>query len=65
MSDLSGFERTSYEFAWLPTAEALCSRALREAHVKPQGLWARRSILSLHAAPLLVQELFLPAMGRV
>jgi chorismate-pyruvate lyase len=28
-------------------------------------LWARRSRIQLRGAPLLVQELFLPAMGRV
>jgi chorismate--pyruvate lyase len=65
MCDLSGFERSSYEYAWLPAAEALCASALRGMDLKPPGLWARRSKLSLRAAPLLVHELFLPAMGRI
>jgi chorismate lyase len=65
MSDLSGVERSSYEYAWLPVEDAVTARALRDAEVKPEGLWARRSRVSLRSAPLLMQELFLPAMGRV
>ena len=65
LSDLSGVERSAYEYAWLPVAEAVTARALREAEIKPAGLWARRSRVSLRGAPMLVQELFLPAMGRV
>src|SRR6202011_5465684 len=71
---LSGMQRSSYEYAWLPADDALAndspgaatlaSRALREAEVKPAGLWARRSRIALRAAPLLMQEVFLPAMGR-
>jgi chorismate--pyruvate lyase len=63
LSDLSGVERSSYEYAWLPVEHAVTARALRDAEVKPAGLWARRSRLSLRSAPLLIQELFLPAMG--
>ena len=64
MSGLSGMERSSYEYAWLPVNDAVTARALRDAELKPAGLWARRSRLSLRGAPLLIQELFLPAMGR-
>jgi chorismate lyase len=64
LSDLSGVERSSYEFAWLPAVEAVTARALRDAEIRPAGLWARRSRVSLRGAPLLMQELFLPAMGR-
>jgi chorismate--pyruvate lyase len=64
LSDLSGVERSSYEYAWLPVKEPVTARALRDAEVKPAGLWARRSRMSLRGAPLLVQELFLPAVGR-
>jgi chorismate--pyruvate lyase len=60
---LTGFERRSYEFAWLAATEPLCARALDHAEVGPPGLWARRSRLVLRGAPLLVHELFLPAMG--
>jgi chorismate lyase len=64
LGDLSGVERSSYEYAWLPVEEAVTARALRLAEVKPAGLWARRSRVSLRSAPLLIQELFLPAMSR-
>jgi chorismate-pyruvate lyase len=64
LSDLSGVERGSYEYAWLPTHEPVTARALREAEIKPKGLWARRSRVALRGAALLTQELFLPAMGR-
>ena len=64
MSGLSGMERSSYEYAWLPVNDAVTARALRDAELKPAGLWARRSRVSLRGDPLLIQELFLPAMGR-
>lgn len=73
LSNLSGVEYSSYEFAWLTSGDAsvagspggdpLTTRALREAEVKPAGLWARRSRVALRGAPLLVQELFLPALS--
>jgi chorismate--pyruvate lyase len=65
LSDLSGVERYSYEYAWLPTEETATARALRDAEIKPAGLWARRARITLRGAPLLTQELFLPSMGRV
>lgn len=65
LSDLSGVERSSYEYAWLPLAEAVTARALRDAEIKPAGLWARRWRVALRGTPLLMQELFLPSMGRV
>ena len=64
LSDLSGVERSSYEYGWLPTEEPVTARALRDAEIRPAGLWARRSRVSLRGAPLLIQELFLPSMGR-
>jgi chorismate lyase len=64
LSDLSGVERSAYEYAWLPVEEAVTARALRDAEIKPAGLWARRSRVSLRSAPMLMQELFLPAIGR-
>jgi chorismate--pyruvate lyase len=64
LSVLSGLERSSYEYAWLPVEDAVTARALRHAEIKPAGLWARRSRVILRGAPLLTQELFLPAIGR-
>ncbi|HTV96790.1 MAG TPA: chorismate lyase [Steroidobacteraceae bacterium] len=64
LSALSGVERSSHEYAWLPADDALSARALRAAEVAPQGLWARRARILLRGSPLLAQELFLPAVGR-
>lgn len=64
LAELSAVERGRYEYAWLPAEEAVTARALRDAEIKPAGLWARRSRITLRAAPLLTQELFLPSMGR-
>ena len=64
LQGLSGIERGSYEYAWVPVADPLTLRALREADVKPAGLWARRARVTLRGAPLLMQEVFLPAMAR-
>ena len=61
---LSGVDRGAYEYARLPVDDPLTARALRDADVKPDGLWARRSRVSLRGAPLLMQEVFLPGMGR-
>jgi chorismate lyase len=65
LSGLSGVERSSYEYAWLPAEESATARALRDATLKPSGLWARRARIHLRKAPLLTQELFLPTMGRI
>jgi chorismate--pyruvate lyase len=56
LNDLSGVERRS---------DSMTARALRDAHIKPDGLWARRTRVTLRSAPMLVHELFLPAFGGV
>src|ERR1700683_1276298 len=43
LSDLSGVERGPYEYGWLPVEDPVTARALRDAEIKPAGLWARRS----------------------
>jgi chorismate--pyruvate lyase len=65
LKDLRGLERSPYEYAWLPATLPLCARACVHANVEPPGLWARRSRFTLRAAPMLVQELFLPSMGSL
>ena len=65
LNDLSGVERSPYEYAWLRVSDPVTARALRDAEIKPAGLWGRRSRVSLRGAPLLIQELFLPTVGRV
>jgi chorismate-pyruvate lyase len=44
--------------------DPLATRALRDAEVKPESLWARRSRVALCGAPLATQEVFFPGMGR-
>lgn len=65
LADLSGVLRSPYEYAWLPAEAAVTARAMRDAEIKPAGLWARRARIALRGAALLTYELFLPAMGRV
>ena len=65
LSDLSGVERSAYEYAWLPATDSMTASALCRAEIKPAGLWARRWRVALRSAPMLVHELFLPAMGSV
>ncbi|HEX3847381.1 MAG TPA: chorismate lyase [Steroidobacteraceae bacterium] len=64
LASLSKLERSSYEYAWLPVRQPVTARALREAEVRPAGLWTRRHRVALRGAPLLIQELFLPVVGR-
>ena len=47
-----------------PASDPLTARALRDAQIKPAGLWARRARVALRGAPQLMQEVFLPGMGR-
>ena len=65
LNGISGVERSSYEYAWLVADHPLTARAFLGADIKPSGLWARRYRFTLHGAPLLVQELFFPAIGQV
>jgi chorismate--pyruvate lyase len=65
LADLSGVERSSYEYAWLPAGNPLTARALHDTDLSPPGRWARRSRILLRGLPLVSQEAFLPAMGRI
>ena len=65
LAGLTGVERSAYEYAWLPAADPIAVRALKDANSAPAGLWSRRYRCTLHAAPLLIQELFFPNVGQV
>jgi chorismate lyase len=65
LSELSGVDRSSYEYAWLPASDPVAVRALNGTDIAPAGLWARRYRFTLRGMPLLVQELFFPAIGQV
>ena len=53
-------KRHALHFKSLPPHHALYMRAASVLKLQPGQLWARRSLFSLHNAPLLVTEVFLP-----
>ena len=55
-------KRTPLLFKRLNPAHPLFSRACRKLQVKPAGLWARRSLFTLHGQSILVTEVFLPSI---
>jgi chorismate--pyruvate lyase len=60
-------ERDPLEYAELPTGSDLARAALgtRAADARRDALWARRAVYRLGGEPILVQEVFLPALLRV
>jgi chorismate--pyruvate lyase len=64
LDELTGVERSAYEYALLDATDTLGGRALHDPAAASAGLWARRSRIRLRGAPLLVQEVFLRTMGR-
>ena len=66
LSDLSGVRAQLVRVCVAAGRRDGCAaRALREAEIEAGGALGAPLELVLRAAPLLVQELFLPAMGRV
>jgi chorismate lyase len=55
-------KRTPLLFKKLTSTHPLFSRACQRLQVKPAGLWARRSLFSLHGQSILVTEVFLPSI---
>jgi chorismate--pyruvate lyase len=55
--------REPLEYRELPTGHELAIAA-GAAIGEPQPLWARRAVYHLSGAPILVQEVFLPALGH-
>ena len=53
-------ERAPLHYKALKPQHALYHRAAAVLDAAPGHLWARRSLFSLHGAPLLVTEVFLP-----
>lgn len=54
--------RTPLRFKKLTPSHPLFRRACERLRVKPQGLWARRSLFSLRGQSILVTEVFLPSI---
>jgi chorismate-pyruvate lyase len=61
---LPALERGTREYALLPASHPLIARALNGAQVAPDALWARRTWHALHGQRFLIQEVYLPALGR-
>lgn len=59
-----GVTRSEFSYARLAPDAPLLARAAGRAPFAPQPLWVRRSVFAVRAAPLTVQEVFLPAIGR-
>lgn len=55
-------KRTPLQFKKLNRRHELYRRACRNLASPPSHLWARRSVFSLHGFPILVTEVFLPAI---
>lgn len=65
LSVLDGIARAAFEYALLPAIHPLASTAERELPESARAtVPARRATVSLRGLPILVQELFLPALGR-
>jgi chorismate lyase len=57
--------RMPLHYRALSAAHPLYRRAAQVLDAPPQKLWARRSLFTLHDAPLLVTEIFLPDILRL
>ena len=55
-------KRTPLRFRKLNLTHPLFRRACKNMQVAPDKLWARRSLFTLHGQPILVAEVFLPAI---
>ena len=64
LDGVAGLERGPFEFAPLPPGHPLAVRALARVAPPHAAVWARRAWLALAGRRLLVQEVFLPGLGR-
>lgn len=55
-------KRTPFGFKKLSLTHPLFYRACKNMRVTPDKLWARRSLFTLNGQPILVTEVFLPAI---
>ena len=59
-----GMRRLDFEFARAESTQPTFADVLADANIRPSAIWARRSVFTLDAGPLLVYELFLPGIDR-
>ncbi|MDP2247858.1 MAG: chorismate lyase, partial [Nitrosomonadales bacterium] len=57
--------RTQLEFKKLSNQNALYRRAVAHLTIKPQAVWARRSIFRLKRSAIMVTEVFLPQVLKL
>lgn len=57
--------RTPFEYKQLKPHHPLFARACEQLSDRPMSLWARRSLFTLQDQPLLVTEVFLPAIRQL
>ena len=57
-------KRSSLSFCLLSADDFLYQQAVANLNEQPKNLWARRSIFTLQNYPLLIYEVFLPALCR-
>lgn len=58
-------ERSPFEVAMLMPGDVLHDAAINGMRSRKSSLWARRSVLSVHGHPLLVSEIFMPAIATI
>jgi chorismate-pyruvate lyase len=59
-----GVARAEFEYAELAPHHDVIAAALRNSGLAPQSLWARRSEFRVSDHVFLLQEVFLPHVGR-
>jgi chorismate-pyruvate lyase len=59
-----GVARTDFEYSELGPHHDVVATTLRHARLAPQSLWARRSVFELASNVFMLQEVFLPHVGR-
>jgi chorismate lyase len=57
--------RTPFAYKKLKSHHPLFSRACETLQIRPTSLWARRSLFTLRGQPILVTEVFLPAIQKL
>lgn len=55
--------RSDFEYAQVLPEQPLVARALQRSSLPPQPLWTRRSTFFVDAAPLQLQEVFMPVVA--
>jgi len=56
--------RDQFEVACIEAGQYLYTAATQASHKKPKQIWGRRSVFYLAGKPLLVNEIFLPAIAQ-